>query len=175
MAVVREKEIGTMEQIIVTPITSLEFLLGKTVPFAIIGFMDLVLVLLVAALWFEVPIRGSIPLLFFGTGLYLLSTLGVGLMISAVSQTQQQAMMGTFFFFQPAVLLSGFIFPIANMPEVVQWITYLNPLRYFLIIIRGIFLKGLGLEILWPQFAALAIIGLVLFGLATERLKKFAA
>jgi len=172
MAVVREKEIGTMEQIMVTPITSTEFILGKTVPFALIGFADVILVAVVGVYWFEVPIRGSVLLLFAATALYLMTTLGVGLLISTVSQTQQQAMMSTFFFYFPAVLLSGFMFPIANMPEVIQWLTYLNPLRYFLVIIRGIFLKGVGPEILWPQMVALATMGCVTLWLAARRFKK---
>lgn len=172
MAVVREKEIGTIEQIMVTPITSAEFILGKTVPFALIGFADVVLITLVGVLWFEVPIRGSLLLLFGATTLYLMTTLGMGLLISTVSETQQQAMMSTFFFYFPAVLLSGFMFPIANMPEVIQWLTYLNPLRYFLVIIRGIFLKGVGLEILWPQMAALAVMGITVLWMATRRFSK---
>jgi ABC-2 type transport system permease protein len=172
MAVVREKEIGTMEQIIVTPITPAEFILGKTMPFALIGFVDVIVITLIGVFWFEVPIRGNLVLLFASTGLYLMTTLGVGLLISTVSQTQQQAMMSTFFFYFPAVLLSGFMFPIANMPEIVQWLTYLNPLRYFLVIIRGIFLKGVGPTILWPQMLALAIMGVVTLWLASKRFRK---
>lgn len=172
MAVVREKEIGTMEQIMVTPITSTEFILGKTVPFALIGFADVILITLIGVFWFEVPIRGNLGLLFVATALYLLTTLAIGLLISTVSQTQQQAMMSTFFFYFPAVLLSGFMFPIANMPEAVQWLTYLNPLRYFLVIIRGIFLKGVGPSVLWPQMLALAVMGRVALWLATKRFHK---
>ncbi len=172
MAVVREKEIGTIEQIMVTPITSTEFILGKTLPFALIGFVDVVLVTLVGVFWFEVPIQGSLLLLFVATSLYIMSTLGIGLLISTVSRTQQQAMMSAFFFYFPAVLLSGFMFPIANMPQVVQWLTYLNPLRYFLIIVRGIFLKGIGPEILWPQMLALAILGVATLMLAASRFQK---
>jgi len=172
MAVVREKEIGTMEQIMVSPITPLEFILGKTVPFALIGLVEVVLVTFVGVSWFEVPIRGSLLLLFFCTVLYLLTTLGVGLLISTVSRTQQQAMMTTFFFFMPALLLSGLMFPIANMPEAIQWLTYLNPMRYFLVIIRGIFLKGVGADILWPHIAALAILGLVTLCFTSRRFKK---
>jgi ABC-2 type transport system permease protein len=172
MAVVREKEIGTMEQIMVTPITPLEFILGKTVPFALISFFDVILVTSVGVLWFDVPVRGSPLTLLFSTGLYLMTTLGVGLVISTFSQTQQQAMMATFFFYMPAMLLSGFMFPIANMPTVVQWLTYLNPLRYFLVIIRGIFLKGVGVNILWPQMLALLVIGVVTLGLASRRFHK---
>jgi ABC-2 type transport system permease protein len=172
MAVVREKEIGTMEQIMVTPIRPVEFILGKTVPFALIGFADVVLITVIGVFWFEVPIRGSLPLLFGATALYLMTTLGIGLLISTVSSTQQQAMMSTFFFYFPAVLLSGFMFPIANMPTVIQWLTYLNPLRYFLVVIRGIFLKGVGPEILWPQMLALAVMGTITLWLASRRFRK---
>jgi len=172
MAVVREKEIGTMEQIMVTPITPVEFILGKTIPFALIGFADVVLITVLGVFWFEVPIRGSLLMLFVATALYLMTTLGVGLLISTVSETQQQAMMSTFFFYFPAVLLSGFMFPIANMPAMIQWLTYLNPLRYFLVIVRGIFLKGVGLGVLWPQMAALAVMGMVILWLASKRFQK---
>lgn len=172
IAVVREYEIGTIEQIMVTPIRPIEFILGKTVPFALIGFADVLLITAVGVYWFEVPIRGSIPLLLLATGLYLLTSLGVGLLISTISRTQQQALMTSFLFFAPAILLSGFVFPIANMPQVVQWLTYLNPLRYFLVIIRGIFLKGVGLQILWPQMLALTIIGVLTFTLAVRRFHK---
>lgn len=172
MAVVREREIGTMEQIMVTPIGRLEFILGKTIPFALIGFVDVALVCAVAVFWFEVPLEGHLATLFLATGLFLLSTLGVGLFISTVSQTQQQAMMTTFFFVMPAILLSGFIYPIANMPPVIQGLTYLNPLRYFLVIIRGVFLKGTGFEVLWPQMAALAVLGSGLLFLAAGRFRK---
>ena len=172
MAVVREKEIGTMEQIIVTPITPTEFILGKTVPFAMIGFVDVILVTLIGAFWFEVPIRGNLLLLLLGTALFLMNTLGVGLLISTFSQTQQQAMMTTFFCFFPAMLLSGFAFPIANMPEPVQWMTLVNPLRYFLVIVRSIFLKGVGMEVLWSQMLPLLAIGAAALFLAVRRFHK---
>ena len=172
MAVVREKEIGTMEQIMVSPITPLEFILGKTVPFALIGFADAVLITVLGVFWFGVPIRGSLLVLLVATGLYLVTTLATGLFISTVSQTQQQAMMSTFFFYLPAVLLSGFMFPIANMPRAIQWLTYLNPLRYFLVIIRGVFLKGVGPGILWPQMLALGVMGVVTLWLAAKRFHK---
>jgi ABC-2 type transport system permease protein len=161
-----------MEQIIVTPITPAEFILGKTVPFALIAFADVALVSLVGVYVFGVPVRGSVVLLFFTTGLYVLTTLGVGLLISTVSQTQQQAMMSTFFFFFPAMLLSGFAFPIENMPRVVQWLTVLNPLAYFLIIVRGIFLKGVGVSVLWPQIATLGMMGVATLWLAARRFHK---
>lgn len=172
MAVVREKEIGTIEQIMVTPITPAEFILGKTVPFALIGFADVIGVTLIGVFWFGVPIRGSLLLLFVATTLYLMTTLSVGLFISTVSQTQQQAMMSTFFFYFPAVLLSGFMFPIANMPEIVQWLTYLNPLRYFLVIVRGIFLKGVGPGVLWPQMVSLGVMGVTTLWLVSRRFRK---
>jgi ABC-2 type transport system permease protein len=172
MAIVREKEAGTIEQIMVTPIRPVEFILGKCAPFAVIGFADVVLVTLVGVFWFDIPIRGSFGLLLLGTACYLLSTLGVGLFISTVSSTQQQAMMTTFFFFFPAMLLSGFVYPIANMPEVVQWFTLANPLRHFLIIIRGVFLKGIGFDVLWPQIAALLAIGIAVMAFAIQRFHK---
>lgn len=172
MAVVREKEIGTIEQIMVTPITPAEFILGKTVPFALIGFADVIGVTLIGVFWFGAPIRGSLLLLFVATTLYLMTTLSVGLFISTVSQTQQQAMMSTFFFYFPAVLLSGFMFPIANMPEIVQWLTYLNPLRYFLVIVRGIFLKGVGPGVLWPQMVSLGVMGVTTLWLVSRRFRK---
>jgi ABC-2 type transport system permease protein len=130
------------------------------------------LVTIVGVFLFDVPIRGSIALLFFATTLYLLSSLGIGLFISTISRTQQQAMMTMFFFFVPAILLSGFIFPIANMPAWAQHLTYANPLRYFLIIIRGIFLRGNGLEVLWPQLLSLAILGTIVFTFSSLRFRK---
>lgn len=172
MAIVREREIGTMEQILVTPIRPAEFILGKTLPFAGICLLDVVFVAGVGVLWFGVPIRGSWVVLLAGVLLFLMTTLGIGLFISTVSHTQQQAMMTTFFFFMPAMLLSGFMFPIASMPEPVQWVTYLNPLRHFLIIIRGVFLKGVGWEVLWPQMAALALLGTLTLGFTTRRFRK---
>lgn len=172
MSIVREKEIGTMEQIIVTPITRSEFILGKTLPFIIIGYIDVLAVLLVSSFWFEVPIRGSLFLLFCAVSLYLLTTLGIGLLISTISETQQQALMSAFMFYFPAVLLSGFIFPIVNMPSVIQWVTVVNPLKYFLVVIRGVFLKGVGWSILWPQLVALATMGSAMLWMAILRFQK---
>jgi len=172
MAVVREREVGTMEQVMVTPIRPLEFILGKTVPFVLIAFVDVLLVTAVGVFWFGVPIRGSLPLLLLCTGLYLLPAVGMGLLVSTICQTQQQAMLSTFFIFFPAMLLSGFAYPIANMPQPIQWLTYANPLRYFLDVIRSIFLKGVGISVLWPDMTALAIIGILLLLLATKRFHK---
>lgn len=172
MAIVREREVGTMEQLAVTPIRPVEFILGKSAPFAVIAFLDVALVAAVGVFWFEIPIRGSAWLLFAGVACFLMPCLGAGLFISTVSSTQQQAMMTTFLFFFPAMLLSGFVYPIANMPEVIQWLTHLNPLRHFLIIIRGIFLKGIGLEILWPQFVSLVVLGIAALGFSVARFKR---
>ena len=152
MAIVREREIGTLEQLNVTPLGRLELIVGKLLPYGIIGLIDVLIVLVVIVFWFEVPLRGSFWLLFGMSVIYLLTTLGLGLFISTISHTQQQAMMtSTFFFLIPMMYLSGFVFPIENMPDVIQPITYLIPLRYFVVILRGIFLKGVGLETLWPQ------------------------
>jgi ABC-2 type transport system permease protein len=172
MAIVREKEAGTIEQIMVTPIRPVEFILGKCAPFAVIGFINTAMVTAVALYWFDIPFRGSFPLLVLGVALFLISTLGIGLFISTVCQTQQQAMMTTFFFFFPAMLFSGFIFPIANMPTVIQWLSLLDPLRYMLVIIRGVFLKGIGFDLLWTQFAALLAIGLSVLMFAVARFHK---
>ena len=172
MAIVREKEIGTMEQLMVTPIRPLELILGKTLPFAIIGLVDLCLITGAALLIFRIPFRGNPLVLLAGAILFLLTTLGMGLLFSTVSNTQQQAMMGSFFFFMPAFMLSGFAFPIRNMPIVVQYLTYLNPVRYFMEIVRGIFLKGTGLAVLWPQMLALAILGTLVITFSTLRFHK---
>lgn len=176
MAIVREKELGTLEQLNVTPLRRWELIVGKLLPYGLIGMVDVLLVVAVAVLWFEVPLRGSFLLLFALTVIYVLCTLALGLLISTVSNTQQQAMMtAMFFFMMPMIYLSGFIFPIENMPAVIRPITYLIPLRYYLVIVRGIFLKGIGLDLLWPQAAALAAWGIVVLALAVARSRKRAA
>jgi len=172
MAVVREKEIGTMEQLMVTPIRPIELILGKTLPFALIGLLDVALVTGVALLVFRIPFRGSALLLLVCSVLFLLTSLGVGLFISTICHTQQQAMMSSFFFFNPAFMLSGFTFPIRNMPQAVQYLTYLNPVRYFIEIVRGLFLKGSGAATLWPQMLALLIFGVVILTLSVLRFHK---
>jgi ABC-2 type transport system permease protein len=170
MAIVREREQGTLEQLQVTPLRNVELILGKLLPYGLIGVLDVVLVVGVAVLWFEVPLRGSLPLLFGCSLVYLLCTFGLGLLVSTISSTQQQAMMtAVFFFLIPMMYLSGFIFPIENMPPVIQAITRIIPLRYFLEIVRGIFLKGVGLDVLWPQVAALGAIGVAVLALAVWR------
>jgi ABC-2 type transport system permease protein len=172
MALVREKEIGTMEQLMVTPIRPVELILGKTLPFVVIGFWDLLLVLAASLLIFHVPFAGSFWLLCASAFLFILTNLGAGLLISTISKTQQQANMATFLIFQPFMMLSGFSFPIRSMPEVVQWFTYLNPMRYFLEIVRGIFLKGAGFDILWPNMAVLAVFGVTILSISVSRFKK---
>jgi len=172
MAIVREKEIGTMEQLMVTPIRPIELMLGKTLPFALVGLVDVALVVTVALLLFHVPFRGSALFLFASACLFLMTSLGAGLFISTISRTQQQAMMTTFLFFQPFFLLSGFAFPIRNMPEPVQYLTLLNPVRYFIEIVRGLFLKGSGPTVLWPQMLALATFGAVILTLSAIRFHK---
>jgi ABC-2 type transport system permease protein len=171
-AIVREKEIGTLEQIMVTPIRSWELMVGKTLPFALIGLLDVVMIALIGVFWFEVPLRGNPLILLCGAALFLLSSVATGLFISTISSTQQQAQISTFFFAMPAFILSGFAFPIDNMPGWVQPLTYAIPLRYFLVIIRGVFLKGIGLEILWPQMVALAGLGGAMILLSSLRFRK---
>jgi ABC-2 type transport system permease protein len=173
MGIVREKELGTLEQLNVTPLRRWELIVGKLLPYGMIALIDVLLVVAVAVYWFEVPLRGSVILLFGMSIVYVLCTLALGLFISTISDTQQQAMMtATFFFLMPMIYLSGFIFPIENMPRVIQIATYLIPLRYFLVIVRGIFLKGIGLSLLWPQALALASWGAVVLMLAVVRSRK---
>lgn len=171
-AVVREREIGTLEQIMVTPIGRAEFILGKTLPSFLIGLFDVSLIALVGTLWFQVPFRGHILVLLAGSVLFLLSMLGVGLLISTISSTQQQAMVTSFFFIMPAITFSGFGFPISTMPQWLQYCTYLSPLRYFLVVLRSSYLKGVGMTILWPQMAAMAALGSFFLGVAILRFHK---
>jgi ABC-2 type transport system permease protein len=171
-AVVREREIGTLEQIMVTPIRPVEFILGKTLPFFLIGLFDVSLIATVGTLWFQVPFRGHISVLLTGSVLFILCMLGAGLLISTVSATQQQAMVTAFFLIMPGVTFSGFGFPIATMPQWLQYLTYLVPLRYFLVVLRGVYLKGVGMDILWPQMAAMAGLGFSLLTIAILRFHK---
>ncbi len=172
MAVVREREIGTLEQIMVTPIRSWELVVGKTLPFAMIGLLDVVMIALIGVFWFEVPLRGNPFILLLGNILFLMSSVGIGLFISTISSTQQQAQISTFFFSMPAFILSGFVFPLENLPTWIRYLTYANPLRYFLVIIRGVFLKGVGLDILWPQILALAVLGGLMILLSSLQFQK---
>ena len=172
MAIVKEKEIGTMEQLIVSPLKPFDLIIGKLLPFAIIALIQVILITILGVLWFHIPLRGSLLLLLLSTSIYLFTTLGIGLFISTISATQQEAMMSVFLFYMPTVLLSGFAYPIANMPQVVQWFTIFNPLRYFMVVIRSIFLKGIGLEYLWVQLVPLLIIGLVVISISALKFRK---
>jgi ABC-2 type transport system permease protein len=173
LGIVKEKEIGTMEQLLVTPMKPYQLIIGKLIPFTAIGILDVVVVLTLARFWFGVPMRGSLVVLFGLSGLFVLTTLGLGLFISTIARSQQQAMLiAQFFFFMPFMFLSGFTFPIANMPAVIQPFTYLIPLRYFLEIVRGVFLKGTGIAELWPQALALFGLGIAIFTLSVFRFRK---
>ena len=173
LGIVKEKEIGTLEQLMVTPIRPYQLIIGKLLPFTAIGFLDVVIVLAIARFWFNVPMVGSLPLLFALSALFILTTLGLGLFISTIARSQQQAMLiAQFFFFMPFMFLSGFAFPVANMPRVIQYATYVIPLRYFLEIVRGLFLKGAGLAELWGQALALLGIGVLILSLSVMRFHK---
>lgn len=171
-AIVREREVGTLEQILVTPIRPFEFIIGKTLPFFLIGLLEVSIVAAVGMAWFRVPFRGNPLVLLLGTCLFLFATLAIGLLISTICRTQQQAFSSNFFVLNPMFILSGFSFPIASMPPVLQWLTYVDPLRYYLVIIRATFLKGVGLETLWPQMLALAAIAAALLAAAVLRFRK---
>ncbi len=171
-SIVREWEVGTMEQLIVTPLKPIELIVGKTLPFFLVGLIDLVLIFLVGTLWFRIPFRGNVLLLAFSAVLYLINALSIGILISTISRTQQQALMVIFFYFNPSMLFSGFVFPIYNIPLLMRWIAYVNPLTYFLVIVRGVFLKGVGISVLWPQLLFLALVGPTLLGISVRRFHK---
>ncbi|MGK9369169.1 ABC transporter permease [Melioribacter sp. Ez-97] len=173
LAIVKEKEFGTLEQLIVTPIKPWQMILGKILPFTILGFVMVLLVNSVMVFWFGIPIRGSILFFLFASLLFILSTLGIGLFISTISKTQQQAMMVTVFgAMMPMIYLSGFVFPIENMPKIIQYITYIIPLKYFITIIRGVILKGIGIAELWRETLILAAMGITILFLASKRFRK---
>jgi ABC-2 type transport system permease protein len=171
-AIVREREIGTLEQIMVTPVSPAELIAGKTVPYFLIALVQLTLVALLAVFWFRVPFEGSVPVMILGSFLFIFSVLAIGLLISTISATQQQAMVTSFFFIMPAITLSGFSFPISSMPTFLQWLTYIDPLRYFEVVLRDSFLKGNGISVLWPQMVAMAVLGGVLITFASIRFHK---
>jgi ABC-2 type transport system permease protein len=171
-AVVREREIGTLEQIMVTPIRPVEFILGKTLPFFLIGLFDAMLIGAVGTFWFQIPFRGHVSVLMIGAVVFLICMLGMALLISTVSATQQQAMVTSFFVIMPTITFSGFGFPISAMPQWMQTFSYAIPLRYFLVVLRGTYLKGVGMDVLWPQMAAMAGIGLCVLTLAILRFHK---
>lgn len=172
ISIVKEKEIGTMEQLLVTPIKPSELIIGKLIPFTLIGFIDVIFILIIGYLVFHIPVKGSLLLLLVLSIFYLFSTLGLGIVISTIVQSQEQSMIVTFLIILIMNILSGIIFPISNMPQVMQYLTYLMPIRYFAIIVRGIFLRGIGIEILWPQVLALILLGILTLALSINRLRK---
>jgi ABC-2 type transport system permease protein len=171
-AVVREREIGTLEQIMVTPVRRWEFILGKTIPFFLIGCVDTTMISLIGTFWFGVPFRGSVAVLASGIVIFLFAALGLGLLISTISKTQQQAMIAAFFFTMPAVTLSGFGTPVSSMPESFQRISYINPLRHVLVILRGVYLKGVGFDVLWPHMVVMAALAVILLTVSVLRFRK---
>jgi ABC-2 type transport system permease protein len=172
IAIVKEKEIGTIEQVMVTPIRKIEFILGKTIPYMITGYISMTLMLIVAFFVFGIVVKGNIFLFYLLSGLYLFGNMGVALIISASASTQQQAMLTSFLFLMPCVMLSGFMFPIKNMPEIVQYATWLNPMRWYLEILRGIVMKDVGLAVLWPAVAAQATLAAAFISLAWVKFSK---
>ncbi|HEY8468479.1 MAG TPA: ABC transporter permease [Longimicrobiales bacterium] len=172
LAVVRERELGTLDQLVVSPITAGELIVGKTVPAALIALVDMALIAGIGTLWFDVPFRGSVLTLLLGSAFFILASLGFGLLISTVSRTQQEAFMGMFLFFLPAIILSGFLYPVHTMPAFFRALTLLNPLRHFLEFVRAVFLKGAGIGELWPQLATIAVMAAGVLWLATWRFRR---
>ncbi|MEJ2344220.1 MAG: ABC transporter permease [Gammaproteobacteria bacterium] len=161
LSVAREREQGTFDQLLVTPLRPVEILVGKALPGFVIGLIEASFIIVITVYWFEIPLRGNLLTLYTGIVLFLLSAVGVGLMISSLAVTQQQGMLGAFLFLVPAIILSGFATPISNMPTAVQYITLVNPMRYFMHILRGVFLEGVSFQVLVPQFWPMAVIGLI--------------
>ncbi len=173
LAIVKEKETGKMEQLVVTPIKPYQLMIGKLLPFLLIGLIDVLLVVLLTNVVFDLPVKGSVALLFGLCLVFLMTTLGLGLFVSTISRTQQQAMLTAIFFFMlPMIFFSGFVFPIQNMPKIIQYVTYIIPLRYFFVIIRGLFLKGVGFGTLWPEASALLAFGAVILSMSVLRFRK---
>lgn len=175
LAVVRERELGTLEQLMVSPLSPAELIVGKTLPFAVIALFDMALITSIALLWFHVPFTGNFLLLLLAAAFFLLSSLGLGLLISTISSTQQEAFLATFLVFMPVMLLSGFMFPVSSMPVVFQWLTLLNPLRHYLEIVRAVFLKAAGFDALWFQLTALFVMGTTVMFVAASRFRKTVA
>lgn len=173
LAIVKEKELGTLEQLVVTPIRPHQLIIGKIGPFLLIGLIDVVLVVAVAQIFFGLPLKGAFWVLFLLCVVFLMTTLGLGLFVSTVTRTQQQAMMTSIFFVMlPMMFFSGFVFPIENMPGIIQFVSYLMPLRYFFVIVRGLFLKGVGLDVLWPQGLALFAFGTIILSMSVVKFSK---
>jgi ABC-2 type transport system permease protein len=172
LAVAREREVGTLEQLMVTPLTPTELMLGKTIPVAVVGMIDLALVTAVAVFWFRVPFRGSVLALIVAALVYILAGLALGLLISTVSRTQQEAFLTMFLFILPAVILAGFLYPVETMPAFFRWLSLLDPVRHFLVIVRAIFLKGEGIAGLWVQYATLLAMALAALSFAVTRFRR---
>lgn len=175
LAVVRERELGTLEQLMVSPLRPMELMLGKTIPSALVAMFDVLLVTAVSLLWFRIPFEGSYLVLTVASMLFVLTGLGIGLLISTISKTQQEAFMSMFMFFLPAIMLGGLLFPVDNMPLWVQALSYLDPIRHFLIVVRGIFLRGAGFSVVWPELLWLAGLGVSVLWFATRQFRKTAA
>ena len=171
-AIVRERERGTIEQLIVTPIRSWELVLGKLLPYVILAFVETFEIIIIGRYWFNVPVRGSLLLIIFTSGLFLMSSLGIGLFASTIANTQQEAMLTVMMYNLPSIFLSGFFFPLQAMPKVLQWVSYAIPLRYYLVVIRSLLLKGVGIEAIQREVIALAIFGTVIMGAAALRFRK---
>jgi ABC-2 type transport system permease protein len=171
-AIVRERERGTIEQLIVTPIRSWELVLGKLLPYVILAFVETFEIIIIGRYWFGVPVRGSLALIVFTSGLFLMSSLGIGLFASTVANTQQEAMLTVMMYNLPSIFLSGFFFPLEAMPKFLQWVSYAIPLRYYLVVIRSLLLKGVGIEAIQREVIALAIFGIVIMGAAALRFRK---
>jgi len=172
MSIVKEREMGTIDQIMVSPVSTMELIIGKTVPFLLLSFVHLLTVTLVAIFWFMVPFKGNFFFLMFASIAFIFSATGMGLYIAAISKTQQQAILSGFMFFLPAVIFSGFAFPIYAMPQIIQYFTYLNPLRYFIVISRAVFLKGVGMEVLWMEFLSMTVLGIFFFYLSARKFSR---
>jgi ABC-2 type transport system permease protein len=172
LTVVRERELGTLEQLMVSPINPQELILGKTVPVVVVCMVDLALITTLAILWFDIPLRGPASALVLGSFLYVLTGLGVGLFISTISKTQQEAFLTIFLFVIPAIILSGFMYPVDTMPQVFEYLTLLNPIRYFMEMVRGIFLKGQGVTDLWAHYLVLTGMALVVVFGASQRFRR---
>lgn len=175
LAVAREREVGTLEQLLVTPLTPAELMLGKTIPVAVVGMIDLALVTAVAVFWFDVPLRGSVVALVLAALVYILAGLALGLLISSLSRTQQEAFLTMFLFMLPAVILGGFLYPIETMPAFFRWLSLLDPVRHFLVVVRAIFLKGAGVTDLWPEYTTLLAMAVAALGFSVARFRRTVA
>ena len=172
MSIVKERELGTIDQILVSPVSTMELIIGKSLPFFLLSIVHLLMVTMVAIFWFKVPLKGSFFFLLVSSSSFIFAATGMGLFISAISKTQQQAVLAGFMYVLPSIIFSGFAFPIYAMPQIIQYVTYLNPLRYFMTISRAIFLKGVGMEILWMDFLSMLLLGVMLFYFSAKKFRR---